>query len=187
MFIPRPEDPTAPASRFSRRSALRHAAFTSMGAAFPSVFLSDDLRASDRDLPLLETVDLVVVGSGAAGMTAALTAAKRGLKTVVVEKAPHFGGSTARSGGGIWIRYNQVILAAGVPDTIEQAATYLQAVLGDTVAQERQEAFLSHGPAMLDFVMRHSPLRFRWMQGYSEGLFRLLSRPAGWLSQRCFR
>ncbi|TYB64940.1 3-oxosteroid 1-dehydrogenase [Nonomuraea sp. PA05] len=112
--------------------------------------------------------DVVVIGAGAAGMTAALTAAKRGLSTVVIEKAPTFGGSAARSGAGIWIPNNEVILAAGVQDTPAKAATYLARVVGGTVPIERQQAFLAAGPAMLSFVMRNSPLRFRFMDGYSD-------------------
>ncbi|MCB5181035.1 3-oxosteroid 1-dehydrogenase [Streptomyces sp. SMC 277] len=111
---------------------------------------------------------MVVVGSGAAGMTAALTAAKRGLSVVVVEKAPTFGGSAARSGAGIWLPNNSVLRAAGVPDTPEKAAAYLAAVVGDGASAERQAAFLANGPRMLDFVMANSPLRFRFMAGYSD-------------------
>ncbi|UIX35443.1 3-oxosteroid 1-dehydrogenase [Streptomyces sp. GQFP] len=101
-------------------------------------------------------------------MTAALTAAKQGLTCVVVEKAPTFGGSAARSGAGIWIPNNSVILAAGVPDTPAKAAAYLAAVVGPEIPAARQQAFLAHGPAMLSFVMANSPLRFRWMEGYSD-------------------
>ncbi|MEU6222604.1 3-oxosteroid 1-dehydrogenase [Streptomyces sp. NPDC047042] len=118
--------------------------------------------------PLLGTYDVVVIGAGAAGMTAALTAVKQGLTCVVVEKAATFGGSAARSGAGIWIPNNPVILAAGVPDTPAKAAAYLAAVVGPEVPAARQQAFLAHGPAMLSFVMANSPLRFRWMEGYSD-------------------
>jgi 3-oxosteroid 1-dehydrogenase len=111
--------------------------------------------------------DVVVVGSGAAGMTAALTAAKRGLSVVVVEKAPTFGGSAARSGAGIWVPNNEVVLAAGVPDTPAKAAQYLSAVVGD-IPPARQQAYLGAGPRMISFVMRNSPLRFRYMDGYSD-------------------
>ncbi|MFI5886766.1 3-oxosteroid 1-dehydrogenase [Streptomyces sp. NPDC051554] len=124
--------------------------------------------AQAADLPLLGTYDVVVIGAGAAGMTAALTAAKQGLSCVVVEKAPTFGGSAARSGAGIWIPNNPVILAAGVPDTPAKAATYLSAVVGTDVPADRQQSFLAHGPAMISFVMANSPLRFRWMEGYSD-------------------
>ncbi len=101
-------------------------------------------------------------------MTAALTAARQGLSCVVVEKAPTFGGSAARSGAGIWIPNNPVILAAGVPDTPAKAAAYLAAVVGADVPADRRESFLAHGPAMISFVMANSPLRFRWMEGYSD-------------------
>ncbi|GAB2809720.1 3-oxosteroid 1-dehydrogenase [Lentzea nigeriaca] len=111
--------------------------------------------------------DVVVVGAGAAGMTAALTAAKRGLSCVVLEKAPTFGGSAARSGAGIWVPNNEIILAAGVPDTPEKARQYLAAVVGD-IPVVRQQAYLTYGPQMISFVMRNSPLRFRHMDGYSD-------------------
>ncbi len=149
----------------SRRHVLTAAG---AGAAALGLTAVSPPSASAADLPLLGTYDVVVIGSGAAGMTAALTAARQGLSCVVVEKAATFGGSAARSGAGIWIPNNSVILAAGVPDTPAKAAAYLAAVVGPDVPADRQRAFLAHGPAMLSLVMAHSPLRFRWMQGYSD-------------------
>lgn len=112
--------------------------------------------------------DIVVVGSGAAGMTAALTAARRGLRTVVVEKADRYGGSTARSGGGLWIPNNSVLRHAGVADSPDRAAAYLAAITGDDVDPDRRRALLDHGPAMLDEVREATPLDFRWVPGYSD-------------------
>ncbi len=114
--------------------------------------------------------DVVVVGSGAAGMVAALTAAHQGLSTVVVEKAAHFGGSTARSGGGVWIPPNNEILKrdGGVTDTKEAARTYLHTIIGDVVAPERIDTYLERGPEMLSFVLKHTPLKLCWVPGYSD-------------------
>ena len=112
--------------------------------------------------------DVVVAGSGAAGMTAALTAADLGLSVVVIEKAGAFGGSTARSGGGIWAPGNAVLRAAGVTDTPGQARAYLAHVAGADVPASLREAFLEHGPGMLDLVLGQTPLRLAWVPGYAD-------------------
>lgn len=147
-----------------RRQLLQSAAGASL-VATSLTGMSTAAHAADDDT----SYDVVVIGSGAAGMTAALTAAKRGLRAVVIEKAAVFGGSTARSGAGIWIRGNEVLAKAGVSDLDAQAAaTYLRAVVGPEVPLARQAAFLGQGPAMIHFILANTPLRFRWMEGYPD-------------------
>ncbi len=112
--------------------------------------------------------DVVVVGSGAAGMTAALTAAHHGLRAVIIEKAPHYGGSTARSGGGVWVPGNRALLASGRPDDREEARRYLYSIVGDAVPKERIDTYIDRGPEAIDFVLEHTPLKLRWVPGYSD-------------------
>lgn len=112
--------------------------------------------------------DVIVVGSGAAGMTAALTAAHHGLRAVLIEKSAQFGGSTARSGGGVWLPNNDVLLSEGVPDTPEGAREYLRHITGDEVDDDLRNAFLDNSAAVLRFVLDNTPLRLRWVTGYSD-------------------
>ena len=112
--------------------------------------------------------DVVVVGSGAAGMVAALTAAHQGLTAVVLEKAAHFGGSTARSGGGVWIPNNEILKRDGVTDTADAARTYLHTIVGDVVPAEKIDTYLQRAPEMLSFVLKHTPLKMCWVPGYSD-------------------
>src|SRR6516162_6126378 len=100
-------------------------------------------------------------------MTAALAAAHRGLRVGVIEKTGRFGGSTARSGGGLWLPGNEVLRRAGVTDTPEQARAYL-AHVADGVPAARREALLEHGPAMLDFVRASAPVDFAWVPDYAD-------------------
>ncbi|MGH3655473.1 MAG: 3-oxosteroid 1-dehydrogenase [Micromonosporaceae bacterium] len=116
----------------------------------------------------MQEYDLVVVGSGAAGMTAALTAAHHGLEPLLVEKATRYGGSTARSTGAIWIPGNQELADSGVKDTPDDGRRYLAHIVGDSSPEPLQRAFIRHGPAMLSLIQKHTPLYFNWVPRYSD-------------------
>src|SRR4051794_1220338 len=115
-----------------------------------------------------DVVDVVVVGAGGAGMTAALAAHHRGLDTLLIESSPWFGGSTSRSGGGVWIPNNYALEKAGKTNSLEESREYLRAIIGDTVSKERIDAFLTKGPETLAFVRDHSAARFVWVPDYSD-------------------
>lgn len=104
--------------------------------------------------------DVVVVGSGAAGLTAAVSARLLGLDVVLLEKAKVLGGITAVSGGGIWCAATPTAERAGIKDTIDAARTYFKAVTGDNFDSVRAEAFLRGGPDMIDFLERKAGIDF---------------------------
>lgn len=109
-----------------------------------------------RTLTWDETFDVVVVGSGAAGLTAAITAAAEGLRPLVIEKADLWGGTSALSGGGIWAPANPLMQAAGGNDSLEAALTYLDAVVDDdgpATSRERRLALLTAGPQMIGLLL----------------------------------
>lgn len=116
-----------------------------------------------------QSFDVIIVGSGAAGMTAALKAHHEGLKVLVVEKEAYFGGSTARSGGGIWVPNNYVLQREGIHDDPQNARTYLDNVAGNDAPDANKSAFLTHGPAMLAFLRAHTGhMRFSYARGYAD-------------------
>ncbi|MER2297875.1 MAG: FAD-dependent oxidoreductase, partial [Pseudomonas sp.] len=104
--------------------------------------------------------DVLVVGSGAAGLAAAVTAAWHGQKVVLVEKDPVFGGATAWSGGWAWVPRNPLAQRAGICEDIEQPRTYLRNELGTRYDAERVDAFLEACPHMVAFFERHTTLQF---------------------------
>lgn len=104
--------------------------------------------------------DLLVIGSGAAGLAAAVTAAHHGLRVIVAEKDAVLGGTTAWSGGWIWAPGNPVCARAGTIDTAKTAETYLRAVLGNQFDPDRVSAFLTHAPRMVAFFQTHTALAF---------------------------
>ena len=113
-------------------------------------------------------VDVVVVGAGGAGMSAALAATKRGLDTVLLEKSGYFGGSTARSGGGVWMPGNYALQHAGQADPISESKRYLDSIVGDVVPKQRRDTYLDRGPEVLDFIKATTPLRFTWVPDYAD-------------------
>lgn len=121
--------------------------------------------------PALKPVyDVIVVGAGAAGMTAALAAAHQGLDTLLIEKSEHFGGSTARSGGGVWIPGNYALKAAGEvdPGDADEAKLYLDSIVGDDAPKPRRDAYLDRGPEVLDFLKAKTPIRLTWVPEYAD-------------------
>lgn len=91
-------------------------------------------------------IDYLVVGTGAAGLTAAIVAKRNGLNTIVVESTKKWGGTTAISGGGLWLPNNPLMKDAGVDDSIDEALDYMNDTIGDVgtwTSQERKLAFLT--------------------------------------------
>lgn len=105
----------------------------------------------------METVDLLVIGSGGGGLTAALAAASSGRSVLVAEKLSTLGGSTALSGGALWIPNNPLMRAAGIHDSPEDAMTYIDALIGDegpATSEARKRAYLDTGPETISFLLQ---------------------------------
>lgn len=112
--------------------------------------------------------DLIVVGSGAGAMTAAVVAADQGLSVLVVEKSAQYGGTSALSGGGIWIPNNHYFKAIGGNDSEELAWTYLKAAVGDRVDEQRLRTYLDKAPEMIRWLEKHSRVRYAVADKYPD-------------------
>jgi succinate dehydrogenase/fumarate reductase flavoprotein subunit len=107
-----------------------------------------------------EVFDVVVIGSGAGGLSAAVAAAHGGARVLVVEKADTCGGATAWSGGWMWTPRHRFARADGVVEDIDAPRTYLRNRLGDSFDAAKVEAFLTGAPAMVDFFEERTALQF---------------------------
>ncbi|QCQ92801.1 FAD-binding protein [Rhodococcus sp. SGAir0479] len=114
-------------------------------------------------------VDFLIVGSGGGGMVAGITAADRGMSALIVDKGKTFGGSTAISGGGIWIPNAPVLQRKGAPrDSRESIRRYLDIVTEGKVSADRLDAYVDNGPKMMELLERSPHIEFYWVKGYSD-------------------
>jgi 3-oxosteroid 1-dehydrogenase len=128
--------------------------------------------------------DVVVVGSGGGGMTAALAARQHGFDTVVVEKSDKYGGTSAVSGGGIWIPCNDDIARTGGKDSYEEALTYLKGLIGDEVPQARIEAYLKNAPEMVRYLDRNFGVKYSNVPKYPDYYPNKPGGKEGWRSMQ---
>lgn len=112
--------------------------------------------------------DLLVVGSGAGGLAAAVTARHHGLDVIVVEKAPVFGGASARSGGMIWIPCNRHSSHDGKADSFDAAMTYLGEDAAGHLDASRAQSFILNGARMVDFFEKHTLVKFYKVNGFPD-------------------
>ncbi len=108
----------------------------------------------------VDTVDLLVIGSGAGGLSAAVTAAALGLSVRVVEKEAVLGGTTAWSGGWMWLPGHPLAREAGLVEDPDAPRRYLRHELGAQYDEARVDAFLDHAPRMVEFFRRHTAMAF---------------------------
>lgn len=107
-----------------------------------------------------QETDLLVIGAGVGGMTAALTGAIRGLSVILCEKTGMVGGNSATSGGTTWVPGTDLSHQAGVPDSAEDAATFLRHVVGNRGGDALRAAFLASGPGAIAEIVEKSEVRF---------------------------
>jgi 3-oxosteroid 1-dehydrogenase len=115
-----------------------------------------------------QTVDVLVVGAGAGAMVAAITASDHAMNTLVIEKGAYYGGSSAMSGGGLWIPNNHLMRTVGIDDSPEDALAYLQATTHGLVAEDRLRAYVKTAPEMLRYLCERTRLQVDALPEYPD-------------------
>lgn len=105
-------------------------------------------------------VDLLVVGTGAGALVAALRAAKAGAEVLVIEKGALWGGTSATSGGGIWIPGSHLAAQAGHPDDLDEAFGYVRRLTAPNVSDEQIRAYVDNAHRMLEWVEREADVHY---------------------------
>lgn len=115
-----------------------------------------------------EQVDLVVVGTGAAGLVAALRAHASGAKVLLLEKSDKVGGTTAVSGGVVWVPNNDKMPGAGIPDSAEDALTYMRRIADGRSEEALIERYIAEAPGMISWLEANTSLRFTALPKYPD-------------------
>ena len=115
-----------------------------------------------------EAVDFLIVGSGAAAMSAAITAHDLGARVMLVEKSPQYGGSSAMSGGGLWVPNNHLMPKEGFTDSPADAFTYTRGCVGEEVGEARLRAYLDNAPRAVQYLCENTHLRMHIVPDYAD-------------------
>jgi succinate dehydrogenase/fumarate reductase flavoprotein subunit len=115
-----------------------------------------------------DAYDVVVIGAGAGGMTAAAVAASEGLRVLLIEKAEFVGGTTAWSGGMVWIPVNAKMKQAGIADSLSDAAGYLAATVPETDNAGLRDTFLARGPEAVEYLEANTEVRLQPVKAYPD-------------------
>lgn len=130
-------------------------------------------------MPAHETYDVIVIGAGAGGMTAAAVAAAEGLRVLVIEKTAFVGGTTAWSGGMVWIPANFGMKEAGLSDSVSDAVRYLASTVSEPANAGLRAAFLARGPEAIAYLEARTELRLQVVKAYPDYYPERLGATAG--------
>ncbi|MCP3471523.1 FAD-dependent oxidoreductase [Bradyrhizobium sp. CCGUVB1N3] len=130
-------------------------------------------------MPAHETYDVIVIGAGAGGMTAAAVAAAEGLRVLVIEKTAFVGGTTAWSGGMVWIPANGKMREAGLPDSVTDAVQYLASTVPELANAGLRAAFLARGPEAIAYLEANTEVHLQPVMAYPDYYPERLGATAG--------
>jgi len=115
-----------------------------------------------------KSVDFLVMGSGAAGMSAAIRGHDLGLEVLMVEKTDLFGGNTAMSGGVVWVPNNPSMKKKSIPDSEEDAVTYLKHITHGEIEEERLKNYVDQSQRVLAYLQAHTHVRYTSLEKYTD-------------------
>ncbi|MBR0718639.1 FAD-dependent oxidoreductase [Bradyrhizobium liaoningense] len=130
-------------------------------------------------MPVRESYDVVVIGAGAGGMTAAAVAAAEGLRVLVIEKTAFVGGTTAWSGGMVWIPANGKMKEVGLSDSVTDAVQYLASTVPEPANAGPRAAFLARGPEAIAYLEANTEVRLQPVKVYPDYYPERLGATAG--------
>ncbi|WP_291684209.1 FAD-dependent oxidoreductase [Bradyrhizobium sp.] len=119
-------------------------------------------------MPASDAYDVVVIGAGAGGMTAAAVAAAEGLSVLVIEKTDFVGGTMAWSGGMVWIPVNTLMKQAGLDDSLPAAASYLAGTVPESENADLRQVFLARGPEAVEYLEAKTEVRLQPVKTYPD-------------------